>query len=343
MVLKNKYYTILSLLLLLLVLLGCSSRGGGGAGDDLGPLLPKTRAAVSTHGQLQVIGTQLCDASGDPIWLRGMSSHGLQWYGNCINATSLDVLINEWKCDVIRLSLYAREDGYEESPSYFTSMVEGMIDLVVARDAYVIIDWHQLSPGDPWADHTNAVTYLTHMATTYGHLPNIIYEICNEPNNCSWNDVKTYAEDMIPRIRAIDPDGVIIVGTHGYGSLGISDGQTEQVIINDPVNATNIMYSFHFYAASHGSSYRSAVQRFAAKLPLIVTEFGTQDYSGDGANDFISTDLYLDMFEDMKISWVNWNFSYDHRSGAVLQSYGNYTDLKEAGVYVKNRILNGVE
>jgi len=51
---------------------------------------------------------------------------------------------------------------------------------------------------------------------------------------------------------------------------------------------------------------------------MFITEFGTQDYAGEGANDFAMSQRYLDLAASKKISWVNWNFSDDHRSGAVF-------------------------
>lgn len=301
------------------------------------------RYSVTDNGQLKVIDGKLCNENDDPVWLRGMSSHGLQWYEEDINAASLDVLANDWKCDVIRISLYAREDGYEDNPIYWTNSAKQKVDLVIAEDMYVIIDWHMLDPGNPWEDHANAVTYLTDMANTFKDYENIIYEICNEPNQCSWENVQSYAEDMIPRIRAVDSDAVIIIGTPAWSSLGISDGDNEQTIIISLVNADNIMYSFHFYAASHGIEYRSAVRNFVdAKMPLFVTECGTQTYSGDGKNDWEASDAYFNMLDELKISWVNWNFSHDHRAGAVLKSAGNYSqdNLKDAGKYIRARILD---
>lgn len=350
---RRRVFTI-TLLFLVFLLFGCpndasstnntpttSELPGKYTDVDLSTLNKTGTGPVAANGQLQVIGTQLSNANGDAIQLRGMSSHGLQWYPNDINETSLDLLAYNWDCDVIRLSLYAREGGYENDPQGFTRLLEEKIQMVIDRGLYVIIDWHQLTPGDPNEDIDNAKVYLTHMAEKFGQLPNVIYEICNEPNKCEWSDVKTYAEEMIPLIRAIDSDAVIIVGTHGWGSLGLSDQQSEQVIINNPVNADNIIYSFHFYAASHSfDHYGAAVRRFAQELPIMVSEFGTQDYTGDGNNDFDETDKYLEMFEELKISWVNWNFSHDHRSGAVLKEAGNYSDLKDAGYYIRYNINN---
>lgn len=323
----------LTILLSLSILLGCSK-------EKVIIEVPTT-GPVAENGQLQVIGTQLCNENADPIWLRGMSSHGMQWYPDAINEESLSILANDWKCDVVRLSLYAREGGYSTNPEYFTQLMDEKIQLAIESGLYVVIDWHQLSPGNPNEDREDAIVYLSHMAERFGHLPHVIYEICNEPNECEWSEVKSYAEEVIPIIRRIDRDALIIVGTHGWGTFGLSDGRTEYDIIDNPVDAENILYSFHFYAASHSIDYYGpAIRNLAQHYPIFVTEFGTQTYSGDGANDFESTDAYLKMFEELQISWINWNFSYDRRSGAVLRSPTNYTDLKEAGVYIRENILN---
>ncbi len=150
---------------------------------------------------------------------------------------------------------------------------------------------------------------------------------------------------MIPVIRAKDSDGVVFVGTHGWASLGISDGRTEADIVNNPINATNFMYTFHFYAASHKTEYFNALSRAADKIPLFITEFGTQTASGDGTNDFTTSQKYLDFLASKKIGWTNWNFSDDERSGAVFKegtcAGNNFTGtsvLKPAGVWIRERM-----
>lgn len=43
---------------------------------------------------------------------------------------------------------------------------------------------------------------------------NVIYEICNEPNNgTSWKEIKSYARSVISTIRKNDKKAVIVVGT----------------------------------------------------------------------------------------------------------------------------------
>jgi endoglucanase len=301
---------------------------------------------VQANGQLRVCGNRLCNKNGKAIQLRGMSSHGIQWYHQCLTNGSLNALAQDWKADVLRISMYIQEGGYETNPRLFTDRVHNLIEQATARGMYAIVDWHMLTPGDPHHNLARAKTFFTEIAQRHAAKPNILYEIANEPNGVSWSRIKSYAEELIPVIRAKDPNGVVLVGTRAWSSLGVSDGAGEQEVVNNPVAAANIMYTFHFYAASHGTSYLNALSRAADRIPVFVTEFGTQNSAGEGANDFTRSQQYLDLMAQKKISWVNWNFSDDWRSGAVFKegtcnANSNWTGtgpLKEAGVWIRARI-----
>lgn len=300
---------------------------------------------VAINGQLKVCGTKLCNQFNKPIQLRGMSTHGLQWHGACYNDSSIAALANDWKADIIRVAMYVQEQGYETDPTGFTTKADAIIDAAIANGMYVLIDWHILTPGDPAVNLVGAKTYFTHMATKYGSKPNVMYEIANEPNGVTWPAVKTYSEEIIPVIRAIDPDAVIVVGTTGFSSLGLAAQSNPQETISNPVNAQNIMYTFHFYAASHGDSWRQQVSTAADSLPIFATEWGTQTYSGDGANDLASSQAWLDLFKEKGISWTNWNYADDFRSGSVFNEGTcpngpwNGSNLKEAGTWVRNQLI----
>ncbi|RDI43403.1 glycoside hydrolase family 5 protein [Aquicella lusitana] len=303
---------------------------------------------VSINGRLKVCGTKLCNEHNVPIQLKGMSTHGLQWYGwnKCVTPASLDALTNDFKASVVRASLYVQEGGYETDPVGFTNQVNQIIEEATQRGVYVIVDWHILSPGDPNYNLTRAQKFFTDIATAHKGKKNLIYEIANEPNGVSWSTIKSYADKLIPVIRSIDPDTVILVGTAGWSSLGISDGRSSQDIINQPVTFPNIMYTFHFYAASHREVYLNELDKASNVLPIFVTEFGTQTYSGDGTNDFVMSDKYIQLMSQKKISWTNWNYSDDFRSGAIWKtgtcSGGPWTDtnLKPAGIWIKDKIKN---
>ncbi|MEV6310057.1 cellulase family glycosylhydrolase [Streptomyces sp. NPDC051840] len=300
---------------------------------------------VDVNGQLHVCGVNLCNQYNRPVQLRGMSTHGIQWFSECYDNASLDALANDWKSDLLRISMYVQEEGYETDPAGFTAKVNSLVDQAEARGMYALIDFHTLTPGDPNYNLERAKTFFASVAARNAGKKNVIYEITNEPNGVSWSGIKNYAEQVIPVVRGADPDAVVIVGTRGWSSLGVSDGSSESEVVNNPVNATNIMYAFHFYAASHKDNYRSTLSRAATRLPLFVTEFGTVSATGGGAMDTGSTNAWLDLLDQLKISYANWTYSDAPESSAAFKpgtcGGGDYSSsgvLNESGALLKNRI-----
>ncbi|PZF85824.1 glycoside hydrolase family 5 protein, partial [Micromonospora endophytica] len=306
---------------------------------------PGGQTPVAANGQLRVCGVNLCNQYGRPIQLRGMSTHGIQWFGNCYNPASLDALAIDWRADLFRIAMYVQEDGYETDPAGFTNRVNNLVDEATRRGMYAMIDFHLLTPGDPMFNLERAKTFFAAVSARHAAKNNVIYEIANEPNGVSWSTIKNYADQVIPVIRANDPDAVVIVGTRAWSSLGVSEGGNHTEIVNNPVNANNVMYAFHFYAASHKDNYRAEVERAAARLPLFVTEFGTVDYTGDGAADLASSTQWLDLLDRLKIGYANWTFSDKAEGSAALRpgtcNGGNYTGtsvLTPSGVFMRDRI-----
>lgn len=120
---------------------------------------------------------------------------------------------------------------------------EKAIQDAVDAGVYVLVDWHIHNTPSNYT--SEAVEFFTHIAKKYGHLPNIIYEICNEPVAVSWSGgIKPYANTVISAIRQNDPDNIIIVGTPTWS-------QDVDAAAKDPLTQSNIMYAFHFYAATH--------------------------------------------------------------------------------------------
>ncbi|MFJ7984029.1 cellulase family glycosylhydrolase [Streptomyces sp. NPDC096351] len=307
---------------------------------------PTGTTPAAVNGRLKVCGTKLCNTHGKPIQLRGMSSHGTQWYAQCLAGGSLDALAKDWKADVLRVSTYVQEGGYETDPRTYTDLAHSLIEQATARGMHVIVDWHMLDPGDPHHNLARAKTFFTEIAQRHGAKTNLLYEIANEPNGVAWSRIKSYAEQLIPVIRAKDAQTPILVGTRAWSSFGVSDGANESEVVSDPVNAANIMYTFHFSAYSHRDEYLNTLSRAADRLPVFVTEFGTQNYAGEGANDFAMSQRFLDLMAAKKISWVNWNLSDDERSGAVFKTgtcdaggpWAGTGSLKPAGVWIRDRV-----
>lgn len=292
---------------------------------------------VEANGFLKVVGNQLCNQDGHPIQLRGMSSYGLQWENGSkfINYDCLKYLRDNWKINVFRLAMYTKEGGYIDNPSVLDTVNKG-IDLAVQLGIYVIIDWHILSDGDPNTHKDEAVKFFKQMATLYEKYPNVLYEICNEPNNVFWfKEIKPYAETVITAIRKIDKRNIIIVGTSSHS-------RDVDIAADDPLSGENLMYACHFYAGSHGQSVRQQINSARKNgLAVFISEWGTTDASGDGGFYPELTKTWFDYLNSNQISWCNWSLGDRKEASAALapgaNPNGNWSDseLTESGKLVK--------
>ena len=305
------------------------------------PSDPKGTTPVSQHGQLSVKNGQLVDKSGKGYQLRGMSTHGLTWFPEFVNESAFKTLRDDWNTNVVRLAMYVDEWGngqcYMGNKSGSLELLEKGVDICIKLDMYVIIDWHVLNPGDPSKYTNEAKSFFETVSKRYAKYPNVIYEICNEPNGGeSWSgNIKPYAEKIIPVIRKNAPNSVIIVGTPTWS-------QEIDKPLSDPLNYKNVMYAFHFYAATH-AGLRSNVENCVAQgLPVFVSEFGTCDASGGGANDFNETQKWLSYFDKQGISYCNWSICNKDETCSVLRpgtsANGNWSesDLTENGKWMRN-------
>jgi len=295
---------------------------------------------LAQHGKLRVSGTKLVDKNGTPVQLKGMSSHGLQWFGQYMNQSSISFMANSWKATVVRAAMYVDEKGYTTNPSGMKQKVKDIVQYAETAGIYVIIDWHILTPGDPNVHLSEAKAFWQEMATLYKGKQHVLYEIANEPNGVTWNgSIKPYAEQVISAIRAIDPSTVIIVGT-GDWSQKVDDAAA------NPLAYSNIMYTLHFYSGTHTQWLRDRADAAMARgIALFVTEWGTSSSSGDGGPYLSEAQTWIDWMKSRQISWANWSLSTAPESSAALLSgastSGGWTDsnLSTSGRFVRNAIM----
>lgn len=306
-----------------------------------------SQSALSAGGKLKVSGLQLTSECGQPIQLRGMSSHGIHWFPNCYSSQSLDSLVMDWGIDVFRIVAYVENSsgGYNSDPSGFKNRIDQLVDLCAEKQVYCIIDWHILSDGNPLDNLDEAKEFWEYMSATHAGKKHVLYEICNEPNrnsdgsNVPWTDIKQYADTIIPIIRANDSETVIIVGTPSWS------GNPWDVVGNQlsGANAYNIMYTFHFYAGSH-SSKKSPFRDVIKEIPIFVSEWGTSDASGDSGFNEGETRNWIDIFngnndDGITISWVNWSFADKDETSAALVPYAcaqqKFNTTSQSGTLVK--------
>jgi endoglucanase len=292
-----------------------TAAGGGGGSTP-----------VEKNGQLVVCGNRLCNKNNKAIQLRGVSGHGPQWFPSCYSDAAIANAARSG-ADLFRIAMYVNEGGYDTDPAGFRSKVDAYVEAASRNGMYAMIDWHILERGDP-NEARNLVLakeFFEYMSLKHSARDNVIYEIANEPNgeSVNWPRIKLFADQIIPIIRRNDPNAVIIVGTPRWSSLGLSGGPAPGMAISDIVNNkisdANTMYAFHFYAASHQDYHRDNLSRAADQLPMFVTEFGTTGFDGNGALDLVSTDAYMALMTQKKISWAVWSYADDFRSSSLLK------------------------
>lgn len=274
----------------------------------------------ASAGRLHVKGTKLVDKKGHEVQLRGVSTHGLSWYPQYVNDKCFAQLHDKWGANVVRLAMYTEEyNGYcsgdAKNRSDLKKLIKKGVRLAKKHKMYVIVDWHILSDGNPNSHKKEAKAFFREMSREFKGYNNVIYEICNEPNNgTSWKEIKSYAKSVISTIRENDKKAVIVVGTPTWS-------QDVDQAAADPIKGDNIMYALHFYAATHKADLRNKMTAAINKgLPVFVTEYGICDASGNGAIDKKEADRWVQTMDEYGVSYIAWNLSNKQESSSIIKS-----------------------
>jgi endoglucanase len=293
----------------------------------------KAATPVQKWGQLSVKGTNIVNKSGKKVQLRGVSTHGIAWFPQYINKSCF-LSFRKMGANTIRLALYS-DPGSGYSTSLYAK-VESGVDIATKLGMYVIIDWHILNDGNPKTYQKRALRFFTRFAKKYGKQKNILYEICNEPNgDVTWErDIRPYANKVINRIRKYDKKNIIIVGTPTWS-------QDVDIAAEKPLKQKNLVYTLHFYAATHTDAIRDKLKKaYAMGLPVLVSEFNICDASGNGGIDKKSGNTWMKLLKKYQIGYVAWNVSNKDETSALIKSScqktGGFTraDLSVTGKFI---------
>lgn len=304
---------------------------------------------VSENGVLKTNGSQIVGSQGDAVQVAGPSLYWSIWGGqNFYNKNVVNKVAKDWNASLIRAAIAVEFDGgYLKKPEKQLEYAKAAVDAAIENGIYILVDWH---------DHNanlhipQAKEFFNEMAKTYKDTPNVIWEIWNEPDNengtadngyDTWDDIKNYADSIIPVIRKYSSN-LIVVGTPRWSSDPLSASKK-------PLEDSNVAYTLHFYAGSHGASVRSNAEKAMQNgVALFITEFGTTDASAgkeDGKLYFNETKTWLDWADLKGISWANWSLSNINEPASELKPTakkdGSWSDedLSVSGLWIRERLL----
>ncbi len=191
-------------------------------------------APVTTDGNQVLYGGQQGSLAGNSFFWSNNNYGGERYY----NRATVAWLKNDWRTPIVRAAMGVEDPGgFIDSPNSNRNRVRALVEAAIAEDMYVIIDWHShLAERNP----NQAVSFFREMATLYGQLNNVIFEVYNEPVNTPWSAIKAYAIPVIQAIRETGSNNLIIVGTPFYS-------QRVDEASRSPIEGfENIAYTLHF-------------------------------------------------------------------------------------------------
>lgn len=313
---------------------------------------------VEAYGKLQANGSNLVGSKtcGTAVQLKGVS---LGWSNtgwesaNFFNSTAVNAMVDDWKAEIIRVPIgYAESGGYKNDPSNLTR-VRTAIDAAIAKNVYVIIDWHSHNANN---ETDAAKDFFAQMSEEYGHYDHVIFEIYNEPTNekgGTWENIKAYAEQVIPVIRA-HSSNLILVGTRHY-SRHLED------VVGNALADENVGYVLHFYSdnlyldriletGTNSPTFREAInQAVNANLLVFISEYGTTNSDGGDPNKGnldshheANSDEWMAFLDEHKISSCAWHVNNKGEGSAFFATSfnpltGDYNDkssMKASGAYI---------
>ena len=297
---------------------------------------------IKEWGRLKLVDKQLCSENGDHIQLQGCGA-SINQLTNSDECTAEEHIaqMKLWCFNVYRGAMYINEEGgYNDDKDGAIQTTKDLIDLTAKYGMYYLCDWHMSTPGNPNDDsYSGSSLYFDEISSYvkskgYKH---VLYEICNEPNGCSWDDIKTYADKVIPVIQPNDPSAIIIVGTPQWCQ---QIGQAA----NSPITGyseMNLLYSFHLYAGDlqHMSLIQSQLIPAMGSIPVFISEWGSSAASGGGSgiNNYDSN-IFLNYLYEINnriadISWCYWGWGHDDENAMFMNSC-DFVNLNAAGNYL---------
>jgi endoglucanase len=369
--------------------------------------VPAIALGTGSSSLVRVSGNHLVDANGAVLQLRGVNVSGLEfvaiqgwsaanpWGGGTGDPSPNWNKLKDWRINAVRIPLNeaswlgykcAKVNGSLIDPdpghNYQSSVIRAVAD-ASAAGLYIILDLHWTAPGNfcplaqnAMADNDNSIKFWTHVATEFKNLPNVMFELFNEPffwwlssGESSWEvmrnggtitqyvtgDGSKYQvpyewkaagmQQMLDAVRATGAANVVLVGAPVW-CQDLSNWV--KYVPNDSLKQIAAVWHAYPNSETIGDAkatepklgkiaYRWAQSILDAGYPLLITEFGDRNAPGTVGAPFVSQ--LLPWADSAGASYLGWAWDVWQNSYNVLIKDRDGTPTDGYGRYVKAHFL----
>lgn len=231
---------------------------------------------------LRTQGKWLVNEKGQQVKLRGVSlcNYHQKYGGYAKRISEVTARQNGWYANVVRLPAYPGAIKRHGLENFVETYLDPAIEKCVEKGIYCIIDYHPVdrdwdAPNNK--NHIIAREFWKHTAPKYQNIPNVMYEVYNEPcrprsrSLQEWLKWRRLAQPWVDLIRARAPNNIVIVGSPACSSNPVHAN-------THPFQGNNLVYTYHAYPTQrtlrimekHIGAYKGE------RIPLFLTEFGWQ-------------------------------------------------------------------
>nr|BAF57457.1 putative glycosyl hydrolase family5 [uncultured symbiotic protist of Cryptocercus punctulatus] len=292
-------------------------------------LLSFALSVAPPYGLLQVVDNKVSDSRGNPIILRGVGFAWHNWWPEFYTSAKVGEIKTVFNANVVRAAIaYDKDGGLQSNPTKAYDLLYAVIDGAVAQGIYVIVDWQVFQIFE-----SQAKDFFTKVVTKYKGVPNVIYEILNEPESDGWAAIKRYSISLLGTIRGIDPGAFVLIPTPNW------DQYIEQAAADPITEYKNIAYTLHIYVGTHPDSYLTNARNALSKIAIFGTEIGAMNADGDGPLNIEKFNRWISFYEEVKISYLAWALQTGSLSCGLTNSV-TISDLTAWGKLFKDTIFN---
>lgn len=338
--------------------------------ETLAQVTPEKPDRAKWPAELHVVGNQVLNPTGQPVWLQGVNVVSLEFLvrGDHVLKSVL-VAVDEWKANLIRLPVkeeywFGKGPGQKDGGAAYRELVDAAITLVANRGAYVLLDLHRFRA--PRAEHAE---FWRDAATRFKDHPAVLFDLFNEPHGTSWEvwrdggyvtEKKGPADEdafltpeekakggkgfqaigmqaLVDAVRGTGARNLVVCGglDWAYDLSGIAQGFE----LKDKTGR-GLIYATHIYPWKRG--WQEKVLVIAARHPILVGEVGADIKKMDFIPAAAQEDPYTwvpDMLGLIQKHHFHWTaFSFHPAATPVLITGWDYTPTPFWGAFVKRAL-----